>query len=94
MNKAIYKYPIQVTDTQSIHLPLGSEILTIQTENNEPHLWALVDPSEKDTEGVIIEIFGTGHPIGYDMGVSREYISTFQLHKGIVVFHAFKYTGI
>jgi len=93
MNKTIWKFPLKVTDGQNITMPIGAEILTIQTQNEEPYLWALVDP-KAETESRHIEIFGTGHPVGYDMGVSRKYISTFQIRNGQLVFHAFEYTGV
>lgn len=93
MNKTIYKYPLQVTDLQEVLLPIGAEILTIQVQNEIPCLWALVDP-DQIKEIVNIEIFGTGHPISYDIGVSRKYISTFQLNDGQLVFHTFEYTGV
>ena len=94
MNKAIYKYPLRITDVQNISLPIGAEILTVQAQNDIPCLWALVNPNEKGTEIRTFEIFGTGHPVGYDMGVSRNYISTFQINDGSLVFHIFEYTGI
>jgi len=93
MNKTIWKFPLKVTDGQNISMPVGSEILTVQTQNEEPCLWALVDP-KATTEIRFFEIFGTGHPVGYDMGVSRKYISTFQLRGGALVFHVFEYTGV
>ena len=94
MNRIIYKYPLEVTDVRNISLPIGAEILTIQAQNETPCLWALIDPNEKAIEIRTIEIFGTGHPVGYDMGVSRKYISTFLLRGGQLVFHAFEYTGV
>ncbi len=94
MKKAIYKYQLEVTDLQNILLPKGAEILTIQAQFEKPCLWALVDPNENSNVSVGIEIFGTGPPVGYDMGVDRKYISTFQLKGGALVFHAFEYTGV
>ena len=94
MHKSIYKYQLEVTDTQKIELPVGAEILTVQTQNEIPCLWTLVDPNGIEKETRIIEVFGTGHPVGYDMGVSRKYISTFQLRGGQLVFHVFEYTGV
>lgn len=90
-SKTIWKYPLKVTDSQTIFIPSGYEILTIQIQNNVPYLWALVDPEEKE-EAVNIEIFGTGHAIYFDGGFSREYISTFQFQMNgeYLVFHAFK----
>lgn len=94
MNKTIYKYPLSVTDFQEVLLPIGAEILTVQTQDETVCMWALVNPNEPQKEARNIEIFGTGHSIGYDMGVSRKYISTFQMHGGQLVFHAFEYTGV
>lgn len=93
MKKTIWKFPLQVADRQSIKMPIGAEILTVQTQNEEPCLWALVDP-KAETESRYIEIFGTGHKVCYDMGVSRKYISTFQMGDGRLVFHVFEYTGV
>lgn len=93
MKKKIYKYDLDVTDIQVISLPLGSEILTVQTQFDIPRLWALVDPNELDTEERTIEIFGTGQDVHYDMGIDRKYISTFQMHAGNLVFHAFERTN-
>jgi hypothetical protein len=90
MEKTIFKYPLLVTDFQDVLLPIGAEILTIQTQDETACMWALVNPSEKEKEIRNIEIFGTGHPIGYDMGISRKYISTFQMRDGQLVFHAFE----
>lgn len=94
MNKTIYKYPLAVTDFQEVKLKIGAEILTVQNQGENACMWALVNPNEKETETRNIEIFGTGHLIGYDMGISRKYISTFQMHGGQLVFHAFEYTGV
>ncbi len=89
----IYKYELAVVDWQNISLPSGAKILTIQTQGENVCLWALVDPNAEN-EIRYIEIFGTGHPILSDRGTAREYISTFQLHGGQLVFHAFEYTGV
>ena len=94
MNKTIYKYPLAVTDFQEVLLPIGAEILTVQAQGENAFMWALVNPNEQQKEARNIEIFGTGHPIVYDMGISRKYISTFQMHGGQLVFHAFEHTGV
>ena len=91
--KTIYKYPLFVTRTQDVRLPIGADILTIQVQNELPYIWALVDPMA-EKESVTIEIFRTGEQINFDMGADRVYISTFQVIDGTLVFHAFKYTGL
>ena len=93
MHKTIYKYPIKTTDLQNLIIPLTAEILSLQVQDNQPCIWALVDPKEKETRAVNLETFGTGHPVAYDMGVSREFINTYQLNNGLV-FHVFEYTGV
>ena len=56
-------------------MPKDAEILTIQTQNETPCIWALVNPE---------------HDIYYDMGINRKYINTFQLGGGSLVFHLFE----
>ena len=94
MNKTIYKCPLEITDTQTISLPFGYEILTIQAQNDVPCLWVLVNPDTIEKEEVEITFIGTGHPISYDMGVSRKYITTIQMFNGGLVIHAFQNVGI
>lgn len=90
MKKTIWKFPLQVTDIQTIKLPAYYELLTIQAQGEEVCLWALVNPQEESRHSCTIEIFGTGNPVHYDMGVERKYISTFQLLGGKFVGHAFE----
>lgn len=89
MRKAIWKYVLDTTDHQAVEMPVGAEILTVQTQYNKPCMWALVDPSAEE-EKRYFEIFGTGHDVNYDMGVNRKYIGTYQLDKGTLVFHVFE----
>lgn len=60
-NKTIWKFPLKTIDQQFIEMPVGAEILSIQSQNNYPCLWALVDRNAK-RENISIEIYGTGHP--------------------------------
>ena len=92
MNKTIWKYELKIDDLQNVIMPIGAEILSVQMQNETPCLWALVNPDEKDTDARNIETFGIGHPVAYDMGVTREFIDTYQT-RGLV-FHVFEYTGV
>jgi hypothetical protein len=85
MKKSIWKFVLETTDTQQIEMPEGAEILTIQTQNEHPCIWALVDPAAPKRK-VTFEILGTGHII-YDK--ERKYIGTYQLDNGSLVFHCF-----
>lgn len=41
MEKRIYKYPLEITDKQSVEMPISAEILTVQIQKEKPFLWAL-----------------------------------------------------
>ena len=86
MNK-IYKYQLEVTDTQIISIPAGSDLLCVQSQNGVPCLWAVVNPKIKVFEQVEIIIHGTGHDVFDNIG---QYLGTFQLMNGSFVGHCFK----
>lgn len=84
MNKTIWKFELEIADDQTIEMPVDSEILTVQTQNEIPCIWALVDPTaEKEIRH--IKIYGTGHDIPYNQ--PKKYLGTFQLKNGAIVFH-------
>ncbi len=88
--KVIYKYILTTTDTQTVAMPKNAQILTVQTQNEKPCLWAILDMDEQREETKDIEIFGTGHPIEDSMTILRNYIGTYQLNNGQLVFHVFE----
>lgn len=83
--KTIHKFPLKIDGAQSVSIPDGAKLLTIQVKAGiGPFLWALVDTDKPYVDRIII-IRGTGHP-SKNVG---KYISTFQMHNGGLVFHAF-----
>lgn len=89
MKKEIWKFIIGDEYNKSVRMPKGSEILTVQTQNGNPCIWALVNP-DNELEDRYFEIYGTGHKIHCDMGIERNYINTFQLNSCQLVFHVFE----
>ncbi len=87
MSKKIFKYPLETTDIQRIEMPQGAEILCIQTQNETPCIWALVEPNSTVTKRTF-EIFGTGHYVPDNL--NRTYIGTYQLQCGQLVFHCYE----
>ena len=89
MNKqnTIFKYTLDVKGTQAIEMPTGAKILTVQTQHGHVQLWALVNKLEPMRETRNIAVYGTGNPTPENCG---EYIATFQLHDGDLVFHVFE----
>ncbi len=86
--KTIRRYYLQPNKNQSIMLPAGSKILTVQAreEESKPVLWALVDP-ERQEEERLLSIYATGTELPDDPGT---YLGTFQLFQGSLEFHAFE----
>ena len=83
--KSIWKYELKVLPEQSIEMPFGSRILTVQVQYDVPCLWALVDPLLRlVTKSICIR--GTGHEHN-DLG---KYIGTFQQQNGSLVWHVFE----
>lgn len=90
MSRTIWKFPLRIEDTQSVGIPEGGRILTVQMQGYCPCLWALVDPYAPVTRRSI-RIFGTGHEI--NDAESLTYIGTFQMGDaplGSLVFHVFE----
>ena len=89
MKKTIWKFALKITDRQSFEMPIDSQILTMQVQKGIAFLWILCDPKEKK-ETRYFETFGTGHSIHYDMGIDRNYIGTYQIFDGSLIYHVFE----
>jgi hypothetical protein len=83
----IYKYALRQEELQMIQMPAGARVLTVQVQNNVPCLWAIVDPEEKKMVQRGFAIYGTGYPMRIVEVV--QYVGTFQLCDGSLVFHVF-----
>lgn len=83
----IWKWTLSIKDLQVIEMPMGAKILSVQVQGELPQVWAVVDEHQTLKQARRIAIFGTGNPLPGDPG---EYISTFQMHGGERVFHAFE----
>jgi len=71
--RIIYKYPLVITDLQTVYLPKGAKILTVQDQHGVACLWVEIETTN-DPEQRIIEIVGTGNKMEEH---ERKYISTF-----------------
>lgn len=86
-NMRIWKFPLEVTDSQRVGMPPGAKLLTVQMQGPTPCLWALVDETIPHRVTRAIAIYGTGNSMPDEPG---EYIATFQMAAGALVFHAFE----
>ena len=84
--KTIWKFDLQPNKIQTISLPVGAEILTVQAKiDNTPMLWVLVDPDMPPEERQI-GIYTTNTALPDDPG---RYCGTFLLYDGTLEFHLF-----
>lgn len=88
----IWKYTLTIKDRQTIYVPRGAKLLTVQMQpalnvlGEQPQLWLLCDETA-DKEARELAIYGTGNPITSNPG---SYIATFQSHGGTMVWHLFE----
>ena len=88
--KTIRRYHLQPNKVQSITLPQGSEILSVQAKSDDaPILWALVDPALEEEERTLT-LYATGTEVPDDPG---RYCGSFLLFDGSLEFHAFETPG-
>jgi len=84
----IWKFMLN-PDQIGMFMPKGAKILTIQTQQNTPCIWALVNPLAEKVYRTF-KVFGTGHEIPEELLQDHIYIGTFQLDDGNYVFHLFE----
>lgn len=82
----VYKYPFKIADHFEIDLPQGARILKVETQDDIPCIWALVDTDQKPLPHGYW-IFGTGHQIDSGSRLVGEHVASFQ--QGPFVWHLF-----
>lgn len=83
MKQAIWKYRIAASQK----IPKAAKFLSVQTQDNLPMMWFLVDPT-KEAETRHFVILPTG---GGSTDTSKlEFLGTFQLDGGAFVGHVFE----
>ena len=85
MESRIWKYPLQITDYQTLRLPQDAQILSVQMQQGILCLWAKVN-IDFPLENRHIAVVGTGNPIAF--GIRARFIGTVQ--DGPLVWHVFE----
>ena len=86
MVQRIFKYQLPIEHLSSIEMPMGAQVLTVQSQNGGGCIWALVNP-EAETVKRYFETYGTGHPVPE---ATRTYIGTYQQSGGSLIWHVFE----
>ena len=78
--KTVYKYPLNITDRQWVHMPRGCQVLKVAMQDRVLTAWALVDTAS-DLAPREFLIFGTGSPCDIPTHRPYQYIdSVFEDH--------------
>ena len=83
--RTIWKFRLDPSTAYLGAIPVGAKLLTVQEQDGDAVLWALVDPKAQVIRRGI-GVYGTGHLMPEDPGV---YVGTFQLRAHGLVFHVF-----
>lgn len=85
--KTIHKYTLEAYPSEYL-IPKDAKFLSVQVQHGKPRMWFLVDPEAK-LERRRFSGFGTGHEVSTE-GL-KDFLGTFQLDEGALVFHVFEY---
>lgn len=81
----VHKFPFNIADMIYITMPVGAKILHVAEQNGVPCIWALVNTANPSRTHAF-HVRGTGQDT---QGVG-DYVATFQMRGGALVFHIFK----
>lgn len=85
--KTIWKYPIKVTDAQTVLLPPRAEILCVGLDvTGEPSIWVRTERLPADVERTLY-VVGTGHDL--PDGDNR-YVGSFKSASGLFMWHVWE----
>lgn len=89
----IYRYELDVTDTQDVPMPAGATLLHVEAlGHRQIELWAAVDPQAL-TRTRVIAIVGTGHDFTTFLPIENHYLGTVIAFPGMgaarAVWHVF-----
>ena len=85
--RKIFKFPLEVTDYQTIEVKSPAILLSVAEQNNNIVLYAMIDDLEYGIP-VDVRIIGTGHPIKDDID-NYKFLGTVNLIDGGLMFHVF-----
>lgn len=66
--KTIWKFPLAITDEQSVMVPKGARALSVGIQDGQLVMWCEVVPGQ-DTIFATVSVRGTGHPLGIADGL-------------------------
>ncbi len=90
MNMRIFKYPLEIVESQAILVPKGSKYISLLSQNDRPCVYAAVDPLCEEFEDWFFEMRGTGHVIDEETLRSAQFLGTITTHDSRFVWHIWR----
>ena len=87
-NYSVWKYTLEVKGSQTIALPLGAEVISVDTQEQDIVVYALVNTKEDQKQDVEVLVYGTGHEINLNI-TDYKFLGTAKLNNGLLMFHVF-----
>jgi hypothetical protein len=91
-DRRIWKFPLAVTDYQTVKMPAGARVLSVDVVRTDLVAYALCNPNAEPRERTCL-IVGTGNPIEEYAAVewveTMDFIGTVQMLGGQLVWHVF-----
>lgn len=85
--KTIWQFELRTVDVQTVTMPRGAALLSLQVQRGVPCIWGLVDPMAPVEERTFVT-FGTGHPVPAAGGMT--FLGTYKLASSDLMFHVFE----
>jgi hypothetical protein len=98
----IWKFSFKIEEDVQLEMPIGARVLSVQTQNGQPCLWAIVDDQAKKEKRKFF-VHGTGHKLPDVLSDHFHHLGTFQIEviqvseksthmeRGALVFHLFEW---
>ena len=87
--KAIWKFPLEYSQHNSLYIPRGAKILSCGIQNDQAVVWALVDPTAEKVIQVL-KLFPTGQETDWLSNPNAEFIGTITFSNSFV-YHVFNF---
>lgn len=85
---SIWKFVLEATESQEVEMPVGSEIISAESQGDSVVIYALVKPKEEGKEVYKFLVYGTGHDIRLNITEYR-FLDTVKMYSGSLMFHVF-----
>ena len=84
----IYKYELEITNLQSVSMPIGANVISANVQNGKLCIWALVDTRNSD-KNKSIAVAGTGYEIDFTVSDYDFYFVDTVMMSDILVLHVY-----